>query len=115
MGSSRDDHHFDVSSQLVTTSVGTVDPPSSGRGRVVEVLAWLTGLAIVLPLEVQRVQALWSATHSLSSALFHWNVDTTLPALLLLAAPFVWAFAPTRPAALPSGSSPGVVSRWRIL
>lgn len=55
-----------------------------------QIIAWLVGLAVTLPAELRRYLPIRESGGDLAAWLVNANVDTTLPFLLLLAAPVVW-------------------------
>ena len=60
-----------------------------GLGRVAVALAWLTGMAICLPVEFARLKSL-QGQGELQRSLIEWNIDTTpFFLLLVIAAPFI--------------------------
>lgn len=58
--------------------------------RRAQLAALIVGLLIVVPIEVQRFRAALASEAGAPGWLFHWNIDTTIPGLMLLLLPLCW-------------------------
>jgi hypothetical protein len=61
-----------------------------GLSLVAQVVAFLTGLLLTVPMEIRRVQAAAATKLGLLAWFFEFNLDTTLPLILLTIAPVLW-------------------------